>query len=413
MCKAIGPSSDSANGRLRDWRPGLGRTLLVLAFLAAGASHPLAAQQDLDESRRRLEEVRRERERLEQERVRLQSQVHDLNAELDNLERQRQSTNRIVNEIESQIGGLNTHVDRASADLALAQDNLAEKRAVVARRLAEIYKRGTLYTFEVLVSAQSFGDLLSRYKYLFLQSRQDRALVTDVEKLTRQVDRRRREILDTRAQLDSRRVEREAELTRYGQLVEEGARRLRETRRTARTTEQRLSALERDEARLNTLLAELERARRTNEGRRPAGAAGTGTLTTSDIGKLDWPVEGPIMTRFGREQLSSGAVIRNNGIRIGATIGTPVKAVEAGTVERVMSFSTYGLMVIVAHGNGYRSIYSNLDEARVALNAPVTKGQIVGTVGGENSENGPHLYFEIRGEQGIALDPTDWLKRRR
>ncbi len=78
-----------------------------------------------------------------------------------------------------------------------------------------------------------------------------------------------------------------------------------------------------------------------------------------------------------------------------------------------MSFSTYGLMVIVAHGNGYRSIYSNLDEARVALNAPVTKGQIIGTVGGENSDNGPHLYFEIRGEQGIALDPTDWLKRRR
>lgn len=373
----------------------------------------LSGQQDLDESRRRLEEVRRERERLEQERTRLQGQVHDLNAELDNLERQRQSTNRIVNEIESQIGGLNGHVDRASADLALAQDNLAEKRAVVARRLAEIYKRGDLYTFEVLVAAQSFGDLLSRYKYLFLQSRQDRALVGDVEKLAQRVDRRRREILDTRSQLDSRRSERAAELARYGQLVEEGARRLRETRRTARSNEQRLSALERDEARLNTLLAELERARRTTEARRPAGAASDATLSTSDIGKLDWPVEGPIMTRFGREQLPSGAVIRNNGIRIGAAIGTPVKAVESGTVERVMSFSTYGLMVIIAHGNGYRSIYSNLDEARVALNAPVTKGQIIGSVGGENSDNGPHLYFEIRGEQGIALDPTDWLKRRR
>jgi len=386
---------------------------LVLLILFAAGPLRLAAQQGLDESRRRLEEVRRERERLEQERTRLQGQVHDLNAELDNLERQRQSTNRIVNEIESQIGGLNGHVDRASTDLALAQDNLAEKRAVVARRLAEIYKRGDLYTFEVLVAAQSFGDLLSRYKYLFLQSRQDRTLVEDVEKLARRVDRRRREILDTRAQLDSRRTEREAELVRYGQLVEEGARRLRETRRTARTTEQRLDVLERDEARLNTLLVELERARRTTEARRPAGAPEAGTLTTSDIGKLDWPVEGPIMTRFGREQLSSGAVIRNNGIRIGAAVGTPVKAVEGGTVERVMSFSTYGLMVIVAHGNGYRSIYSNLEEARVALNATVTKGQIIGSVGGENSDNGPHLYFEIRGEQGIALDPTDWLKRRR
>src|SRR3990172_4506334 len=84
-----------------------------LILLAVSASPPgcLSAQTDLDESRRRLEEVRRERERLELERIRLQGQVHDLGQELDNLERQRQSTNRIVNELESQIGGLNGHVD--------------------------------------------------------------------------------------------------------------------------------------------------------------------------------------------------------------------------------------------------------------------------------------------------------------
>ena len=134
--------------------------LLVLLTLCSAA--PLLAQSDLDDSRRRLEEIRRERERLERDRIRLRGEVQDLGAELDNLERQRRSTNRIVNELETQIGGLNTHVDQSSAALALAQDNLAEKRAVLARRLAEIYKRGRLYTFEVMVAAQSFGDLLSR-----------------------------------------------------------------------------------------------------------------------------------------------------------------------------------------------------------------------------------------------------------
>ena len=147
---------------------------MVATGLAILPSRSLVAQQDLEESRRRLEEVRREREKLQEERDRLQGQVHDLNQELDLLERQRQSTNRIVNELETQIGGLNSHVDIASAELALAQDNLAEKRAVLARRLVEIYKRGTLYPFQVIVAAESFGDLLNRYKYLFLTSRQDR-----------------------------------------------------------------------------------------------------------------------------------------------------------------------------------------------------------------------------------------------
>ena len=406
---ALLPSSRPAvrpSGRrsIRPW-------LLVLLTLCSAA--PLLAQSDLDDSRRRLEEIRRERERLERDRIRLRGEVQDLGAELDNLERQRRSTNRIVNELETQIGGLNTHVDQSSAALALAQDNLAEKRAVLARRLAEIYKRGRLYTFEVMVAAQSFGDLLSRYKYLYLQSRQDKSLLTDVEKLTTQVERRRREILQVRSQLDLSREEREAELRRYSSLVDERASRLNEARRTARTTEQRLSALERDESRLNDLLAELERARRNAEPRVPAAGTGPGTLTTADIGKLDWPVDGAILTRFGPETLHSGATIVNNGIRIGAPEGTPIRAVESGTVERVQSLGTYGLTIFLAHGNGYRSLYMQLHDARVAAGEKVTKGQVIGSVGGSNSDQGPHLQFEIRGKDGIALDPADWLKRRR
>ncbi len=421
MCKAGGAGEAGATagtvGRAPVRLVRLVRLALGPGFVAASLlSYPdssLHAQADLDDSRRRLEEVRRERARLEQERTRLQGQVHDLGAEVENLERQRQTTNRIVNELESQIGGLNGHVDQSSADLVLTQDNLAEKRAVLTRRLAEIYKRGTLYTFEVLVAAQSFGDLLSRYKYLYLQSRQDKALVDDVEKLARQVERRRREILQIRSQLDRSKEEREAELKRYGRLVEERGARLREARRSARTTEQQLSAVQRDETRLNDLLATLEARARARQPAGRAAPSGPGTLTTADIGKLDWPVDGPIIYGFGPERLASGATIRRNGIAIGADVGTPVKAVEAGTVELVQNLGTYGLTLIVAHGNGYRSVYTNLNEAKLALGAQVTKGQVIGTVGGENTDEGAHLYFEIRGERGIALDPADWLKRRR
>lgn len=409
-----GPTGGRADGRRARFT--LGHSVLVFALLlSAGPSARLSAQSELDDSRRRLEEVRRERARLEDERSRLQGQVHDIGEELSNLERQRQTTNRIVNEIETQIGGLNTHADQAATDLALAQDNLAEKRAVLARRLAEIYKRGSMYTFEVMVAAQSFGDLLSRYKYLFLQSRQDRSLVDDVEKLTARVDRRRQEILQVRTELDRSREDRATELKRYGALVEESGRRLRDVRKSAKTTEQRLTVLERDEAQLNSLLAELETRRRTAAARNPAatGVVGAGTLTTADIGKLDWPVDGQIVVTFGRERLASGATIRNNGIGIGAAVGTPVKAVEVATVERVQRLGTYGLTVILDHGNGYRSLYTQLDQAKVAVGDKVTRGMIIGTVGGETTDQGPHLYFEIRGEDGIALDPSDWLKRRR
>ena len=384
--------------------------LLAVALLP----FPLQAQdsKELERSRKRLEEIRKERDHLQQQQERLQGQVHDVNDELHNLERQRESTQKIVDEIESQIGGLSGRLDRTSAELILAEDNLAERRAVLERRLVDIYKRGALYTFQALLAAESFGDLLSRYKYLYLTSRQDRALVGDVEKLRNRVVEQRDDLLDVRKQLDRCREEREAEYTKFTELVEARARRLAQLRRTARTTERRLDELEKDERRLNDLLASLERARR-NEAREPGGAAPVpGSITTADIGRLDWPVEGAIVYRFGRDTLPSGGIIRWNGIGIAANPGTPVKAVESGKVRLVGQFGTYGLTVVVEHGNGYYSVYSHLQSAEVQLSASVARGQTIGTVGGENSDYGPHLHFEIRGENQVALNPVEWLRKR-
>ena len=124
-------------------------------------------------------------------------------------------------------------------------------------------------------------------------------------------------------------------------------------------------------------------------------------------------MNGRVVYNFGRTTLPSGGVVRWNGIGIAAAEGTPVKAVENGRVELVQRLGTYGLTVVVQHGNGYRSLYMQLQNASVAVGQDVTRGQTIGTVGGANSDQGPHLHFEIRGENSIALDPADWLRRRR
>jgi len=295
-----------------------GRALLLALLILAVPATLRAQNTDLESSRRRLEEIRRERDRLEEQQQRLQGQVHDVNDELSNLERQRESTQRIVNEIERQIGGLASQLDRSSAELILAEDNLAERRAVLDRRLVDIYKRGRLYTFQALLAAESFGDLLSRYKYLYLTSRQDRALVTDVEQLRNRVVTERNTLLNVRSQLDRSRQEREAEYAKYTELARARARRLEALQRSARNTERRLTALQKDEARLNGLLAALERARRDEAARGALRGAVTtpGSITTASLGKLDWPVEGTIVYRFGRDTLPSGGIIRWNGVGI-------------------------------------------------------------------------------------------------
>jgi murein DD-endopeptidase MepM/ murein hydrolase activator NlpD len=116
--------------------------------------------------------------------------------------------------------------------------------------------------------------------------------------------------------------------------------------------------------------------------------------------------------KFGRATLPSGGVIRYNGIGIAAPLGTPVKVVESGSVALVQKLGTYGLTVAIEHGNGVYSLYMQLETAAVKPGDKVTKGQVIGTVGGANSDYGPHLHFEIRGENQVALDPADWLRKR-
>jgi septal ring factor EnvC (AmiA/AmiB activator) len=365
----------------------------------------LAAQTpEIDASRRRLDSIRVERQRLQGESQRLQGRVKDVGAALRNIEAQQRSTHTIINEIDRQIGGLNNQVDRVSAEAVLAQDNMVEAQAILERRLVDIYKRGAMYAWQVLLSAESFGDLISRYKYLYLTSRHDRALLTEVEDLRERVATRRNELLGLRTTLDRSRAERDAELNRYTNLANTSERQLRQLQRTGQDTERQLTQLERDEEDINRQITALIAAARR------AGSTRPGTITTADIGQLDWPVEGRIVFNFGRDRQPDGVVLRHNGIGIGAAAGTPVRVISGGTVVRIQRWSTYGLLVLVDHGAEHYSLYAQLGQAQVAVGDDVSKGQTIGTIGSANSEYGPHLHFEIRGAQGIALDPTAWLR---
>jgi murein hydrolase activator len=384
--------------------------LLTTLAVTASAQRPTYDQQ-MQETQRRLEDIRRERSTVEQELERLRTQAHSISDELANLEHQTDATNRIVNEIDRQINTLGGQIDETTVNLLLAQDALADKRAVLDRRIVDIYKRGPLYTYQVLLAAESFGDLLSRYKYLFLVSRQDRLLTNDMIKLQNRIARERQVLVNARDALGRRRAERTEELDRYATLTRERESRLQATRRSLREAQQRLTAAEREERRITDLIASLERARREAEAR--GAAAGAPTITTASLGQLEWPVDGRVVYQFGPAAGPGNTRITWHGIGIAAPVGTPVKAVAAGTVKLVGNLGTYLMTVMVDHGGGYYTVYAALSDAGVVQGERVLRGQILGRVGGATTPEGPHLHFAIYGQDQIALDPLNWLKRRR
>ena len=113
---------------------------------------------------------------------------------------------------------------------------------------------------------------------------------------------------------------------------------------------------------------------------------------------------------------TTGSYNNNLGIDIQAKIGEPVLAVMEGTVKEVGVDVTNqkGQMVVIDHGNGFVTRYSNLNEKiLVKKNEKVTKNQQLGIVGDTtlnsfSEDYGPHLHFEVL-KSNKNVDPAIYL----
>jgi len=379
---------------------------------------PLAGQESIGEriaeSQRRLDSIRRERSTVQREMDALESQVHTVSEEIDNLERQIGSSASVLAELDVQRQEVAAQMDQTTQEMLHTRDELTAHRVELRERLRAVYKRGPLQTMQVLLEAHSFGSLLSRYKYLHLVTRYDRMLVSEVRQLDDLLALQRSRLKQDFSRLQALRTEKTSELGELEQLERKRRQRLKRVHRRESKAQSRLAALVRDETQLRGLMVELERARR--EAERLSGTPTASTLRTSDLGKLNWPVEGTVVYNFGPER-HRGSTVLHRGIGIGAPRGTPVRAVEAGRVEWAGSRELYGQTVILSHGGGYWSIYLYLANLRVATGDRVAAGQALGGVGGDpDSPEGSHVELQIlepspNGEPR-EVDPVRWLRSR-
>ncbi|MCU0622284.1 MAG: peptidoglycan DD-metalloendopeptidase family protein [Gemmatimonadaceae bacterium] len=384
------------------------------AVLAAQQPPPTGGSSEdrIRREREELEQLRRERQLLEQRMRELQGNVHDLTEEVRNLDAQADATARAVAALDRQLAALAESVDEVTGAMLRAEDELVAKRAVLRRRLQDIYKRGALRDAEALLAAESFGQLVSRYKYLHLIAVRDRALVGRVGELRDQIGRQREQLVLLQGDMERSRRDRADEEQRLRSLERDRTQSLATVQRQARQVQARLERYRRDEVRLAGAIERLEADRRRAELRPNAPAPSASTLRTSDFGRLDWPVDGALLYTFGRNITPENTTTRWNGVGIQAPLGTPVKSVAAGEVMIAEAIGTYGLTVVVQHGGGDYSVYGSLQRLQVKKGERVAKGDVVGTVGAADPEMPAHLHFEIR-PRGRAMDPLQWLRSRR
>ncbi|MBE9562704.1 MAG: M23 family metallopeptidase [Proteobacteria bacterium] len=117
-----------------------------------------------------------------------------------------------------------------------------------------------------------------------------------------------------------------------------------------------------------------------------------------------WPLrQGRVSSGYGKRGRRM-----HKGIDIAAKRGTPVYAVEAGTVVRSKRVGAYGNLVEIKHSNVYSTRYGHNSRNLVKAGDKVKRGQKIALVGSTGRSTGPHVHFEIR-QSKVAINPIKYL----
>ena len=131
-------------------------------------------------------------------------------------------------------------------------------------------------------------------------------------------------------------------------------------------------------------------------------------------GKLDWPTNGKVISKFGiQTNKELNTKIENIGIDIETDNNEPIYPVLDGVVSIITYLRSYGNTIIISHGGGYYTVYSNVNNILVTENEYITPENIIAS--SSKSENptmrGNHfLHFEIWKDE-TKLNPEIWLKK--
>jgi len=127
---------------------------------------------------------------------------------------------------------------------------------------------------------------------------------------------------------------------------------------------------------------------------------------------MGWPVRGDIVMDFSVDTLIHDVTLNqfrtNDKISISANVGTQVRAASDGVVRSVEYDRRLGNTVVIEHGNGWFTTYSQLqDHILVAVGDVVIKDQVIGGVGQPSifyTLLGSHLSFRVARDD-VAVNP--------
>ncbi len=328
------------------------------------------------------------------------SQLNEMDRNLSKKEKELKVLNR-------KLEGVVQKVRKTNEELQLVTRSVKTQEAFLEKRLVALYKFGETGMPQIFFSSNSYGEFLNSQRYLASILGQDRELVEDFRKRQTVLGSYREQLKEDERELQALKEKAEQKQAEIRKDRLQKGRLLDSVRGEKRIHLAAIKELEVASAQLQALLNRLEREIREKAKAEVFIPAGKGFGTFR--GKLAFPVEGRILSTFGKnENPKFNTFTVQKGIEIEAAIGAEIRAVYDGRVLYSDWFKGYGKILIIDHGEGYYTLSGHASALLKNVGEEIRGGEVVALVGDTGSLKGSCLYFEIR-QRGKPLDPLEWL----
>jgi septal ring factor EnvC (AmiA/AmiB activator) len=394
---------------------------LMLAPAVARAQGTTGTEQQIDTLERQIELSRETQERIAAEVAEAQREQDEVSARLV-------AISASLQELEAAITASEAELQRLIEERVLILASLGEKQDILSELLAGLQRLEqnpppalVVEPHDVLAAlrgAMLFGTVVPELRE---EAAQLAAELSRLDVLTSTIKARKQTLSDDMTRMERARVELAGLIGLKQDMVSRGNADLGQERRRADDLARKASSL-------RQLLANLAEERRKAEAgqARKAAAEEQERLRQEALkrqprmvfaearGRLPYPAQGEVMRRFGEPDGLGG---RFEGLAIATRQGAQVTAPADGTIEFAGAFRSYGQVVILNPGGGYRILIAGMDEITAGTGESLRAGEPLGRMGrgpssvtllGDVVQSGrPVLYIEFRNSTD-AIDSDPW-----
>ena len=318
-------------------------------------------------------------------------------------------TEKLMKAINKEINSINLKILNKEIEIEKTEKKISKIRYELKSRLIHLYKNGKPSIIESILSAKDWNDAIYKTKYLNVLSDHEKKLQIILEKtlisldtqrlqLTKEIKYKKNLKKDKNTETDNLmrdKQKRELLLADINKRKSNYEVDLIKTQHKMSKVEQIISNLLKDKKRIEEKERELERIRKLQQ-------TNNAQKFSKMRNKLSWPINGKIISKYGlMKNKKLNTVTENLGIEIKSYSNTNVLSVYDGVVTQISYIGSY--VVIVLHGDGYRTVYWGMNEIDVDENDYVQAGSSIGKLNKNDV-----LQFQVWSEDKKE-NPEKWL----